>query len=262
MLESRKSLFVTPMNNWYYLYVITCIIRCIYIHLPKQNSNRATMKKVLLFGAAAMFLASCGSGVEGERVEANEAQEVQEVVEAVTLAANTDESSIKWVGSDVTGKAHNGNINISEGSLDVKDGNLVGGSFTVDMNSIVNLDVENEEYNQKLVGHLKSPDFFSVDSFPTAHFEITSVEAYTGDDAFTHNITGNLTMKDITKSITFPASVSMSEGAVMATTAPFVIDRSDWNVRFRSVTFFDPAELKDQAINNDIGLEIALAASK
>lgn len=218
------------------------------------------MKKVFLFGAAALFLASCGSGVEGDRIEASDAQEVKEVVEAVSFTANTDKSEIKWTGSDVAGKVHDGAISISNGQLMVKEDELVGGNFTIDMTSIVNYDVENEEYNQKLVGHLESPDFFSVDSFPTASFEITSVEEYSGTESYTHTITGNLMMKDITKSISFPANVNISNDEVTATTGQFVIDRSAWNVRFRSVTFFDAAELKDKAIKNDIGLQIALSA--
>ncbi|MCE2495235.1 MAG: YceI family protein [Flavobacteriales bacterium] len=220
------------------------------------------MKKVVLFGAVALLFASCGGNVEGDRAEANDAQDVQEVSEAVVYKANTKQSTIAWEGADVAGKVHDGAISLNEGMLKVKDGALVGGQFVIDMSSLVNHDVENEEYNAKLVGHLKSPDFFSVDSFPTASFEITSVEDYTGTEGFTHTITGNLTMKDITKSISFPANVSMDNGTISATTGSFVIDRSDWNVRFRSVTFFDAAELKDKAIKNDIGLKIKLAAQE
>ena len=236
-----------------------------YIHIfanSKHNQRDKTMKKVLIFSAAAAFLASCGGNLEGEKVEAQEAQEVQEVAEAVSYAADVAATSLNWQGSDVAGKVHTGSIAISEGNLEVQDGNLVGGSFTVDMSSIVNFDVENEEYNAKLVGHLKSPDFFSIDSFPTATFEIASASAYEGEGDYTHNITGNLTMKDITKSITFPATVMINESGIEAKSAQFVIDRAEWNVRFRSPSFFDPAELKDKAINNEIGLEIAMVASK
>lgn len=247
------------MNNSTFLYVYTLNFECNYMHLQQQKTQ--TMKKVLLFGSAALLFASCGGNVEGDRVEANDAQEVQEVSEAVVYNANTSESNIMWEGADVAGKVHNGAIDISEGMLKVKDGALVGGEFTIDMSSIVNFDVENEEYNAKLVGHLKSPDFFSIDSFPTAKFEVTSIEDYSGTEDFTHTITGNLTMKDITKSISFPATVTMENDMITATTGQFVIDRSDWNVRFRSVTFFDAAELKDKAIKNDIGLKISLAAS-
>ena len=236
-----------------------------YLHTfvnSKLNYQTKTMKKVLLFTATAALLASCGGGVEGDKVEAQEAQEVKEVAEAVSYTASPSSTTLNWEGSDVAGKVHTGSINITEGNLEVKEESLVGGSFTIDMSSIVNFDVENPEYNAKLVGHLKSPDFFSVDSFPMAKFEIVSVSDYQGEEGYTHNITGNLTMKDITKSITFPASVSLGENSIEAKTAKFVFDRSEWNVRFRSPSFFDIAELKDKAINNEIGLEIAMVASK
>lgn len=221
------------------------------------------MKKLLFVAAVGAMTFACSNSPEGEKVDAQEAQEVKEVeATSETYAVAADESMIMWEGSDVAGKMHNGAIYLNSGEIMVEDGNIVGGNFTIDMGSIENYDVEDEEYNAKLVGHLKSPDFFNVDSFPTAKFEITDVAALEGDTAFTHQISGNLMMKDQTKNITFKANVTMDNGSIMAETSNFVIDRAQWNVKFRSPSFFSMDELKDKAINDEMGIKIKLMASK
>lgn len=221
------------------------------------------MKKLLFVAAVGAMTFACSNSPEGEKVDAQEAQEVKEVeTTSETYAVAADESTIMWEGSDVAGKMHEGAIYLNSGELMVEGGNIVGGNFTIDMGSIENHDLEDEEYNAKLVGHLKSPDFFNVDSFPTAKFEITDVQTLEGDTAFTHQISGNLTMKDQTKNITFKANVTMDNGSIMAESSNFVIDRAQWNVKFRSPSFFSMDELKDKAINDEMGIKIKLMASK
>lgn len=222
------------------------------------------MKKLLFIAAIGAITFACSNSPEGEKVEAQDAQEVKEVATtSETYAVATDESTIMWEGSDVAGKMHDGAIYLNSGEVMVENGELVGGNFTIDMASIENYDVEDAEYNAKLVGHLKSPDFFSVDSFPTAKFEITDVQALSGDaEGFTHQISGNLTMKDQTKNITFKANVSMQDGMIKAESNSFVIDRAQWNVKFRSPSFFSMDELKDKAINDEMGIKINLIAKK
>jgi len=146
----------------------------------------------------------------------------------------------------------------------MKDGQIAGGEFIIDMKSIENHDLESREWNSKLVNHLHSDDFFSTDLHPHAKFVITGVEKYTGvskeeSQMPTHTITGNLTIKDVTKSIRFNAIISMDENSVTAESAPFVIDRTKWDVKYKSNSVFD--NLKDDFIHDDIGLKVKLQSS-
>ena len=112
--------------------------------------------------------------------EAKTAEEVAQIADsAAKYNADTENSSVTWKGSKPAGE-HNGTINISEGYLAFEDGNLSGGNFIIDMNTIVNLDLESEEYNTKLVNHLKSADFFNVAENPFSVFAITSVDEKEG----------------------------------------------------------------------------------
>jgi len=179
--------------------------------------------------------------------------------------ADLTSSVVSWEGTKPDG-SHNGTIRLQSGSLMVDGDVVTGGEFVIDMKSIVCLDLTDAEYNAKLVGHLMSPDFFAVDSFPTARFKTTLIEKLAnqvqGADGIvhTHSITGNLTMKDVTKSITFKAAISVADGKVTAVTGPFVIDRSSWNIKYGSRKFFD--NLKDKFIYDEIGLKINLTATK
>ena len=125
------------------------------------------------------------------------------------------------------------------------------------MNSIIDLDIPaEEEGNGKLVGHLKSADFFDVEKFPYASFEITSVEEKEGKTM----LSGNLKLKDKVNNVTFPVSVSMDGDAMTLTSETFTIDRSKWDVRYGSKSFFD--NLGDKFISDDIELKINVVASK
>lgn len=160
---------------------------------------------------------------------------------------DTAKSTIAWKGYKVTGE-HAGTINVKSGSLDIQDGVLKGGSFEIDMTSIACTDLQGE-YAGKLVGHLASPDFFNVAEFSTASFKITKAIAYAGGD---HKVTGNLTIKDKTQEISFRANVT--DGIA---TAKIVIDRSKFDIRYGSGSFFD--NLGDKTIYDEFDLDISLA---
>ncbi|MBV6647177.1 MAG: YceI family protein [Cyclobacteriaceae bacterium] len=167
---------------------------------------------------------------------------------------NSEASTINWEGSKIGGK-HNGTIAIKTGSLDVKKGKVTGGSFEIDMTSINNTDQEGE-WKAKLEGHLKSADFFGVEQFPTAKFEIASAESTGGDK---YSVKGKVTIKGITQDIEFPAMIKVDGGKVSAT-ADLTIDRSKFDVRYGSDSFFD--NLGDKVISDDIKLSISLVAAK
>lgn len=205
------------------------------------------------------FLASCGP--KGEKAETGEAQEV-EAATGKEYAVNTANSSIMWEGTKVTG-SHNGTIDISEGVILMEDGKLTGGTFTIDMNSIKDLDMP-EDKRANLENHLKGTvegkesDFFNAPKYPTAKFEITKATQLLNNEEGNYVVTGNLTLKDITKSVSFKAMVTEANGKVMVNTPQFTIDRTEWNIKFRSAKFVD--DIKDKAISDEIGLKINVTA--
>lgn len=163
-------------------------------------------------------------------------------------------SSVKWLGKKVTGQ-HNGTINIKEGNLEVVDGAVKGGTVLIDMQSIANEDITDKGSNQKLVGHLKSDDFFSVETYPTAKLVLTDVKK-TGNN---YTFTGDLTIKGTTNPVTFNAT-SSPEGDGLKLTGDLTIDRSKYNVRYGSSSFFD--NLGDKVIYDDFKLDFVLVAKK
>ena len=214
----------------------------------------------------ALALVACGEKPAGEKAETGEAAEAAAATpdEAQTMKVSTTDSQVLWVGSKPTG-THNGSIKLSNGQLGVDGDNLVSGEFELDMNSIAVIDLKAGEGKEDLEEHLKglvdekAAHFFNVRKYPTAKFVITKVEAIPAGGNATHNITGNLTLKDQTKSITFPANVAMVDGQISATTPSFKINRTEWGINFMSKSVFD--DLKDKFIDDDIALSISLKAS-
>jgi len=169
------------------------------------------------------------------------------------------QSKLEWHGKKVTGE-HNGLINIQGGMLQFKDDMLVGGEFTIDMKTIVNLDLESEEWNAKLVNHLKSDDFFSVEKFPTALFKITEVKAHKAEKSDANYwIKGDLTIKGKTHPIEFAAKVDKDEKGISGS-ATMTIDRSKYDVRYGSGSFFEG--LGDKLIYDEFDMKVSLSATK
>ncbi|MDI9859080.1 YceI family protein [Flectobacillus roseus] len=166
------------------------------------------------------------------------------------LAVDTKGSKIHWLAKKVTGQ-HEGFISISNGNLSVAKGKVTGGTFTIDMKSIVCTDITDAGYNQKFISHITTGDFFEVEKFPTATFKITKVAG--------SNITGDLTLHGITKSITFPATITSAAGKVTAT-AKIPVDRTDFNIKYGSKKFFE--SIGDKAIDDVFNLDVTLVAGK
>ena len=164
---------------------------------------------------------------------------------------DTTKSQLSWKAYKVTG-AHEGTIGIQSGELNFDDGQLKGGNFTIDMTSINVTDLEGE-WKGKLEGHLKSDDFFGVATYPTATFVITNVASR--GKAGDYRITGNLTIKGKTKSIKFNANILEQDGGAKAT-ADIKLDRTDFDVRYGSGSFFD--NLGDKTIYDEFDLSIVL----
>lgn len=164
-------------------------------------------------------------------------------------------SKVEWEGKKVAGK-HNGQIKIQSGTLLLNGNNLAGGTFKLDMNSISCTDLEGE-YAQKLVGHLKNDDFFGTDKYPTSDFVITKV---TAAGAGKINVTGNLTIKGATHPISFAANVARSGKKVTATATNIPVDRTKYDVRYGSKSFF--SSIGDKAIDDIFTLNVTLVAAQ
>ena len=170
---------------------------------------------------------------------------------------NTTESVVTWEGTKPTG-VHTGTINVSAGELmlDAK-GHIAGGSFNMDMNSLKDTDMQPGKGKENLEGHLKTGDFFEVEKYPMGKFVITKVVA-TPKAAATHEVTGNLTLKDKTKEVSFPATIHVANGKVTASVPKFYINRTDWGINFHSgIT----GTLQDKLIHDAVGLSIKLVAN-
>jgi polyisoprenoid-binding protein YceI len=207
------------------------------------------MKKIfVLLSVSALFLASCVSNPEGKKAETTDALEVAEV-SGKELSLNTTDSKLRWEGHKVTGK-HHGEVTITSGTLVVDpEGNLTGGDFVIDLNSIDVQDLEGE-YKEKLTGHLKSDDFFDVENHPEAKFEITSVTA--GESANHILISGNLTLRGVTKNITFDANVKEADANNFVAEADFNIEREDFGVSYKGKA--------DDLISKEINIKVELIA--
>lgn len=190
------------------------------------------------------------------KVEAKSAEEVSEIdAEAVRYLAAVDQSTLSWKGEGPT-KFHNGTIKISEGYLALDKGVINGGNFIIDMKTIEDESVENEEYSAKLEGHLASADFFDVEKHPFSAFAITGVDQKEGKLM----VKGNLTVKNIKKNIEFPASLTVNGDSLVFKSEPFNIDRTEWDVKYNSGKFFE--DLKDKLINDEIEFVIELKAKR
>jgi polyisoprenoid-binding protein YceI len=169
--------------------------------------------------------------------------------------ADVAASTIVWTGYKVTGK-HTGTVKVKSGDLTMTDGKLTGGSFEIDMTSITCTDLEGE-WAGKLVGHLKSDDFFGTAKFPSSKFVIT--KAIPQDTKGNYKIEGDLTIKETTKKVKFFAAVSEADGTVNAN-GKMTVDRSEFNVRYGSGSFFDG--LGDKTIYDEFDMQISLVAKK
>lgn len=219
----------------------------------------------IAFVAIACAVFSCKNKTEGEAATVSDAAAVSNTPSGDAYTVDAAGSMLNWEGSKVTGK-HMGTIAVKDGKFYVADGNITGGSFNIDMNSIVVTDLASGKGKEDLENHLKGTasegkdDFFNVTAHPTASYEITKVTALTGDSTATHMVYGNLNLKGTAKEVGFKAKVSAEGDMIKVTTPQFMINRTDFGIKYGSGTFFD--NLGDKAINDNFGLAISVNAKK
>ena len=168
---------------------------------------------------------------------------------------NTSASTITWTAKKVTGQ-HHGKVPITSATLAYQNNRILGGSFEMDMTSLTVEDLTDADMNKKLTDHLKSDDFFSVVKHNKSNFKITNSKTSNGKD---YELTGDLTFKNITKPVTFPATVEVIGGKITAT-GKLTFDRTDYDIKFRSGSYFE--NLADKLIYDDVELDVKLVASE
>ena len=161
-----------------------------------------------------------------------------------------ENSFLNWKGYKPTG-SHTGTITLASGNIAVKNNKLTSGSFVANMSTI-----QDADGSAKLEGHLKSEDFFDIAVYPTAKFEITKSEI----KGTKIQVLGNMTIKGITKQITFPATLAVNKENVTLTSETFQINRADFNVKYKSKTFFN--DLKDKFVNDEFDFQVTIVAKK
>lgn len=206
------------------------------------------MKKIIFTLALVVVAFVSFTTLQKSEPVTNDAQPKSEI----TYAGNVDvtTSVLLWKGSKPTG-THNGTVMLKEGSIDVKRGNLKGGTFVIDMSTIIETGG-----GKRLIKHLSSADFFDVKVFSTSKFVITKVEKKDGKLA----VTGDLTIKDVTKSITIPANITVDGDVITFKSETFEVNRAHYNVKYGSKSFFD--NLKDKFINDMMEFSFEVKASK
>jgi polyisoprenoid-binding protein YceI len=212
-----------------------------------------TINKMMIIAAlSGLLFVSCSS----DAVEAGEKKESAQASEhSITYRVNTSESELHWHGKKLA-YGHSGLITISSGSLSMEADKLSAGKFEIDMKTIKETgeNIDPEKASQ-LEGHLMSADFFDVEKFPLSTFEITAAEKNADG---TYKISGNLTIKGITKNIEFPATIQTTGDKLMAQ-AEFTINRTNWDIKYGSGI---SGAVGDMVISDDITFKVILKADK
>ena len=226
-----------------------------FIHIITLNYFK--MKKIQLFFVLSSFFVS----MSVENVYSSTIVTESELLTDTTLSEiSKGYSHVGWVGYKIGGK-HNGKIEVSKGQLRFVDGTILDGTFELDITTLSNEDLKDEGANSKLVTHLKSADFFNAEKFPKATFKIEKAIKYglVGENKTKYKIKGPLTIKGITKTISFEADVFEYETSY-SISGILKIDRSDFDIRYGSGTFF--GDIGDKVIYDDVKLNISLVALK
>ncbi|WP_187260933.1 YceI family protein [Pontibacter beigongshangensis] len=215
------------------------------------------MKKNTLFAAVAaiaIFASFKTMPSETGNMAAADTTEVVPPAKGKTYQVILDKSELKWKAAKVVGE-HYGTLRLKSGELTADKSKVTAGTFVIDMTSLVCTD------NAKVGAHLLNDDFFDVPKYPTATFKITSVKPLANAVAgqLNYNVTGNMTIKGITNAITFPAIIAVREG-VVTTKADVVIDRTKFDIKYRSSNFFE--DLGNKAINDEFIVSLDVVAQK
>jgi polyisoprenoid-binding protein YceI len=175
---------------------------------------------------------------------------------AQTFTVDASKSTLNWKAEKITG-FHEGTMNLKSGTLKIENGKITSGSFVINMSTIADTDLTDAEYNAKLTGHLKSPDFFDVAKFPEALFTITKPVDVSKSVTEVH---GNLTIKGISKPLTFKTVIKKDGNSYVFNANSIVVDRTVYNIKYGSGTFF--SDLGDKVIYDEFTLKLKLVVTQ
>ncbi|MGE8554161.1 MAG: YceI family protein [Chryseobacterium jejuense] len=213
-------------------------------------------KKLFSLAIPALFVAAVMVSCKKDKPLTSDSNEVTTTKDGNQYTLDTLNSKVEWKGYKVfksDNTSHFGTIKFESGDVTVKEGKLESGKFVADMNSLTSVDLKDSPEDMgKLNGHLKSGDFFEVEKFPTASYEITKVTPTTEGD-YNTLLDGNLSIKGITKPVQFKANVSVKDGEVSVATEPKDIKREEFGVKFQA-----PAE--NGVIKDEVTLQINVKA--
>lgn len=180
--------------------------------------------------------------------------EVAGVLVDGTYTLDTEKSKVGWTGSKTLIKNYtdHGTLSFTSGSTVVANGHVTSGDFVIDMNSFAVSSTSNTKATgEMLAGHLKSADFFDVATYPTATVKVKNV--------VNNTVTADVTIKGITKTISFPATISQ-DGTALVGSATLTLDRTNWDIRYGSTKFF--GDLGNSVIDDKVLLDLTLYATK
>jgi polyisoprenoid-binding protein YceI len=203
---------------------------------------------------------SCDNAPKGDNATIGDQQQTADA-SGVQFSVDTADSRVRFTGNGV-GKNHKGKFMVSEGNVAIANDQITGGSFVISIKSM-DLDEKGGMFDDKLRPHLMSGDFFDAEKFNTAKFEITNVKPYEANDkdssvvdGANFTVSGNLTLKDVTKNISFPAKIDL-DGNTLKAKADFDIDRTQWQMNYGN-----DKTLGDKFISETVNIELDLKAKK
>ena len=212
-------------------------------YFTEPNFQMHTIKRLpfSLLLVLVLILGACGDVGDAPRAQTNTAGDVAQA-EGEVLPIDTSRSEVSWKAAKVT-RAHDGGFNAFDGTITVAENQIVGADIGIDTRSIFS-------DTPRLTNHLKSDDFFDVEVHPDARF-IANQFVPVDSAGATHLVTGNLTIRDTTNAVTFPATVSFNGDTVRAE-ADFIIDRRDWGINYKGQA--------DDLIENNVRLILDVVA--
>ena len=252
---------MSPIYFIVYLRANVIVSSIFELSINTKKVFKMKIKFLTLFTMAALLTAavSCKNEAKNETEAADVEAAAEVTAEASKFMLDKEESEISWEGAKPTG-THTGTLGLESGVVRLED-EMLSGSFLIDMTSIVVTDLEGDQ-KASLEDHLKGTvegkegDFFNVNKYPTAAFEITGVTEKDGKKI----MAGNLTLKETKKNIEFPVTYEVAGNTLTLKSEPFTIDRTDWNVNYGSKSVFD--NLGDKFINDEIELEFTIVANQ
>jgi len=245
--------------------LVTDPLLTIVVHATKKKSLAASIAAKRLIAAGYDDVLLFEGGLEeweeaGYDIESEDINILPKLkLEDKKYTVDTFDSVIYWTGRNVNSR-HIGTLSLSRGEIMVEDGKIVSGEFVIDMDSIKDTDLEDPKWNDILISHLKSDDFFDVKKYPESSLKIKSMTPRKGADEYSphYKVLADMTIKDVTNEISFPALMEIVEGGVLKARLHFDIDRTKWNVLYGSEKFFE--RLGMHLVDEHIGIEAYIIA--